>query len=101
MQLSRVLSILDSATRQQMTAVSFPGVDPRQWQTEVPGCEKLNPQKLICKGFELIVEPGGITAQARSAGMDILYTLHLPFEGGPVSCRAFQPAGEDLCAVLQ
>jgi len=99
-QLSRVLAGLDQAARLQQRAASRPGADPREWQGEYNGCSKINPQKLVCKGYELVLDPGGVTAQARSGGMDILYSLYYPFDGGPVDCRSDTAPGKELCALF-
>lgn len=100
-QLSRVLTSLDNAARQQQQTAGLPGRDPRVWQEEYEGCERINPQKLSCQGFELILQPGGVTAQARSEGMDIIYSLFYPFDGGPISCEAQTRTGAELCRDLK
>lgn len=97
-QLSRVLTSLGQAARQQQKEASLPAVDPRQWQGEYSGCQKINPQKLSCKDYELILAPSGVTAQVRSDGMDILYSLYYSFDGGPVTCSSDTAAGRELCA---
>lgn len=99
-QLSRVLTSLGQAARQQQKEASLPGVDPREWQGEYNGCQKINPQKLACKGYELVLEPGGVTAQARSEGMDILYSLYYSFDGGPVTCTSDTAPGRELCSAF-
>ncbi len=99
-QLSRVLTALGQAARQQQKDASVPGVDPREWQGEYNGCQKINPQKLSCKGYELVLEPGGVTAQARSNGMDILYSLYYSFDGGPVICQSDTAPGRELCSAF-
>lgn len=99
-QLSRVLSTLNNAARLQFKAAQRPGADPRVWLTDYDGCTRINPQKLACKGFELVLDPSGVTAQTRSTGMDILYSLYYPFDGGPVTCEAALPAGREICSVL-
>ena len=100
-QLSRVLTSLDNAARQQQQTAALPGIDPRVWQEEYEGCERINPQKLSCQGFELILQPGGVTALARSEGMDIIYSLFYPFDGGPISCEAQTRTGAELCRDLK
>jgi hypothetical protein len=100
-QLSRVLTSLDNAARQQQQTAALPGRDPRVWQEEYEGCERINPQKLSCQGFELILQPGGVTALARSEGMDIIYSLFYPFDGGPISCEAQTRTGAELCRDLK
>lgn len=97
-QLSRVLTALGQAARQQQKEASLPGVDPREWQGQYNGCQKINPQKLSCQGYELILEPGGVTAQARSGGMDVLYSLYYSFDGGPVTCTTDTAPGREICA---
>ena len=97
-QLSRVLTSLGQAARQQQKDASLPGADPREWQGEYNECKKINPQKLCCQGYELVLEPGGVTAQARSNGMDILYSLYYSFDGGPVTCQSDTAPGRELCA---
>lgn len=99
-QLSRVLTALGQTARQQQKDASKPGADPREWQGEYNGCQKINPQKLACKGYELILEPGGVTAQARSNGMDILYSLYYSFDGGPVTCESVTAPGRELCSAF-
>lgn len=99
-QLSRVLTALGQAARQQQKDAALPGADPREWQSEYNGCQKINPQKLCCKGYELVLEPGGVTAQARSNGMDILYSLYYSFDGGPVTCESDTAPGRELCAAF-
>lgn len=98
--LSRVLTGLEQAAREQQKDASRLGADPREWQGEYNGCKKINPQKLSCKGYELVLNAGGVTAQARSKGMDILYSLYYSFDGGPVTCRADTSAGRELCSAL-
>lgn len=99
-QLSRVLTALGQSARQQQKDASLPGVDPREWQGEYGGCKKINPQKLNCKDYELILEPGGVTAQVRSDGMDILYSLYYSFDGGPVTCTSATAPGRELCSLF-
>lgn len=99
-QLSRVLTALDYAARQQLKDSQRPGVDPRVWLRDYKNCQKISPEKLSCPGFELTLEPGGVTAGARNHAMDILYTLYYPFDGGPVECTPLTPQGEEMCDTL-
>ena len=99
-QLSRVLTALDYAARQQLKDSQRPGVDPRVWLRDYKNCQKISPEKLSCPGFELVLEPGGVTAGARNHAMDILYTLYYPFDGGPVECTPLTPQGEEMCDIL-
>lgn len=99
-QLSRVLTGLEQAARKQQKDASHLGTDPREWQGEYNGCKKINPQKLICKGYELVLDAGGVTALARSKGMDILYSLYYSFDGGPVMCHSDTAVGRELCSTL-
>lgn len=99
-QLSRVLTGLEQAAREQQKANIFLGKTQTEWQGEFNGCTKINPQKLSCKGYELVLEPDGVTAQARSGGMDILYSLYYSFNGGPVTCEADTAPGHEICSVF-
>ena len=99
-QLSRVLNALDYTARKQLKDAQRPGVDPRVWLGEYKKCQKISPEKLSCPGFELTLEPGGVTAGVRSHAMDILYTLYYPFDGGPVECTPLTPQGEEMCSTL-
>ncbi len=99
-QLSRVLTALDNAAREQLKLSQEPGADPRVWLAKSPKCQKVSPEKLACNGFELVLTPGFVKANARSQGMDILYTLVYPLSGGPVTCEPHSPPGEELCKEL-
>lgn len=100
-QLSRVLTGLEQAAREQQKANIFLGKTQDAWQGEFNGCTQINPQKLACKGYELVLEPDGVTAQARTRGMDILYSLYYSFNGGPVTCEAASAPGHEICAVFE
>ncbi len=99
-QLSRVLTALDYAARQQLKDSQRPGVDPRVWLRDYKNCKKISPEKLSCPGFELLLEPGGVKASARNHAMDTLYTLYYPFDGGPVECTPVSEQGQELCSTL-
>ena len=99
-QLSRVLTALDYAARTQLKDAEQPGADPRVWLRDYKKCQKISPEKLSCDGFELLLEPGGVKASARTHTMDILYTLFYPFDGGPVECNALSKQGAEICSAL-
>ncbi|WP_428040144.1 hypothetical protein, partial [Candidatus Avelusimicrobium fimicolum] len=80
---------------------SRPGVDPREWQVLPGECLKIGPQKLSCRGFDLVLERGGIQANARTGAMDIIYTLYYPFGGGPLTCTPRTPQGQEICSTLK
>ncbi|MBD9149631.1 RDD family protein [Candidatus Avelusimicrobium fimicolum] len=100
-QLTRVLAETDEAARAQVAAASRPGVDPREWQVLPGECLKIGPQKLSCRGFDLVLERGGIQANARTGAMDIIYTLYYPFGGGPLTCTPRTPQGQEICSTLK
>ena len=99
-QLSRVLTALDYAARQQLKDTQKPWADPRIWISNYRKCQKISPEKLSCQGFDLLLEPGGVKADVRAHTMDILYSLHYPFDGGPVTCDALTKQGEEICNTL-
>lgn len=99
-QLSRVLTALDQTARQQLSDSQLPGADPRVWLRDYPPCKKISPQKLSCNGFELVLEPGGVKANARTHTMDILYTLYYPFDQYPITCTPVAKEGQELCTDL-
>ena len=99
-QLSRVLTTLDNAAVRQIADSQGNKPALSLWQREYENCQLKSPVKLVCDGFELILSSDGITAQARAANMDILYTLFRPFDGSPVSCTPQTALGEELCSAL-
>lgn len=96
-QITRMAGILNQVTDHHQMRVADDGADPRVWHDSYKGCELISPQKLNCKGYELVLIPAGVRLDVRTPGMDILYSLFKPYDGTPVTCEATNVTGQKIC----
>lgn len=96
-QLTRMEGVLEQAFDHHQLRVEANKTQPHVWLDPRPECHPVSPETLACPGYDLQLTETGVELNVRTQGMDILYTLFKPYDGGPVTCTSVTKDGLHIC----